>query len=97
MVHTHCTHSWLGSFAARLIQLRPELHIGSAVQFAVTSFHHAAHIDPERAAEIFAAAVPAIEPSRGMHGARRAEPPAARYRTLFASQAASAAPSAGQV
>jgi hypothetical protein len=60
MANSHCTHSWLGSFAGRLIQLRPRLSVGSAVTCAVSSFHHAADIDPHRAAEIFASAIPVV-------------------------------------
>jgi hypothetical protein len=58
VIETHNTHSWLGSFAARLIQLRPWMSIGSAVTCAVSSIHHAANVDPFRAAEIFVALHP---------------------------------------
>jgi hypothetical protein len=46
------THAWLGSFAGRLLQLRPSMSIGSAVRYAVMSIHHAAGLDPRRAAEL---------------------------------------------
>lgn len=46
------THAWLGSFAGRLLQLRPSMSIGSAVRYAVMSIHVAAGLDPRRAAEL---------------------------------------------
>lgn len=83
MVKNHSTHTWIGSFAARLVQLRPVLSIGSAVQYAVMSIHHAADLDPGRAAEIFVIS----NPMSGSIKQRRAEQPAeshaARYRNLF--------------
>lgn len=83
MVNTHCTHSWLGSFAGRLIQLRPTMNIGSAVQYAVMSIHHASDLDPRRAAEIFVLANPVAGPLRQRKAERQTEAPAARYRALF--------------
>jgi len=83
MANTHCTHSWIGSFAARLIQLRPTLNIGSAVQYAVMSIHHASDLDPRRAAEIFVLANPTAAPLRHRQAERQTEAPAARYRMLF--------------
>jgi hypothetical protein len=74
MVKEHCTHSWLGSFAARLIQLRPQTSIGSAVSCAVSSIHHAADMDPCLAAEIF---VQMNNPDP------RLSSPGARYRALL--------------
>jgi hypothetical protein len=88
MVKKHCTHSWLGSFAGRLIQLRPSMSIGSAVSYAVSSIHHAADIDPHRAAEIFVLANPMPEPVTQRRAARRVDSPAARYRALFGGLAA---------
>jgi hypothetical protein len=90
MVKEHCTHSWLGSFAGRLIQLRPSMSIGSAVSYAVLSIHHAADIDPHRAAEIFAQANPVPEPSTPQRAPRRVASPAARYRALFGGISAAA-------
>lgn len=52
------THAWLGSFAGRLLQLRPSMSVGSAVRYAVMSIHHAAALDPRRAAELLAMADP---------------------------------------
>jgi hypothetical protein len=80
MVKKHSTHSWLGSFAGRLMQLRPDMSIGSAVRCAVENIHHATNRDPERAAEAFAhakfSAEPTVQPGS-------AESHSARYRTLF--------------
>jgi len=87
MVNTHCTHSWLGSFAGRLIQLQPTMNIGSAVQYAVMSIHHASDLDPRRAAEIFVLANPTAAPLRQRQAVRQTEAPAARYRTLFGHRA----------
>ena len=88
MDSTHSTHSWVGSFAGRLLQLRPELGIGSAVNYAVHSIHHAADLDPQRAAEIFILANPPAEATR--RSARPSEPPSAKYRALFGLGAAHA-------
>jgi hypothetical protein len=91
MVKNHSTHTWIGSFAERLVQLRPVLGIGSAVQYAVMSIHYAADIDPRRAAEIFVISNPMSDSIKQ----RRAEPPpavspAARYRNLFGARTAHA-------
>jgi len=83
MVASHCTHSWLGTFAGRLIQLRPTMNIGSAVQYAVMSIHHASALDPLRAAEIFVLANPIAASTSVPRALRDSEPPAERYRTLF--------------
>lgn len=100
MVNTHCTHSWLGSFAGRLIQLRPAMNIGAAVQYAVMSIHHASDLDPLRAAELFVLANPPATPIRARRAERQAEAPAARYRSLFGQRlsafAASASDRAGR-
>ena len=63
MVKGHCTHSWLAGFAARLMQLRPQIGVGRAVAYAVASIHNAADVDPRRAAEeMFAKMDPTTEP-----------------------------------
>jgi len=87
MVKNHSTHSWLGGFVERLLQLRPTLGIGSAVQYAVMSIHHAADLDPRRAAEIFVAANPASQAIKQQRATRPKESPVARYRSLFGMQA----------
>jgi len=58
------THAWLGSFAGRLLQLRPSMSIGSAVRYAVMSIHHAAGLDPRRAAELLVVDGLSSTPSR---------------------------------
>jgi hypothetical protein len=83
MVKKHCTHSWLGSFAGRLMQLRPDMSIGSAVHCAVEHIHHATHRDPEQAAEAFVHARFAAETAEKSDSAQTAESHSARYRTLF--------------
>jgi hypothetical protein len=54
MIEKHCTHSWLGAFAGRLLQLRPGMGLGSAVAFAVENIHRSGSLDPMKAAEICA-------------------------------------------
>jgi hypothetical protein len=65
------THSWLGNFAGRLLQLRPGLSAASAIHCAVENIHRSSDIDPQRAAELVVNA---------------AEPPSTRYRALFGSR-----------
>lgn len=47
-------HEWLQRFGTRLLQLQPSLNAVLAAKHAVDTFHDAAHLDPERAAETFA-------------------------------------------
>ena len=54
MVKKYSTHSWLGSFAGRLMQLQPHMSISCAVRCAVESIHHSIGLDPHEAAETFA-------------------------------------------
>jgi hypothetical protein len=84
----HSTHAWVGGFAGRLMQLRPHVGIGSAVNYAVLSIHHAADLDPHRAAEIFLLANPMTEASKPRRATRPVEPPSAKYRALFGLRAA---------
>jgi hypothetical protein len=67
------THSWLGNFAGRLLQLRPDLSAVSAVHCAVENIHRSSDIDPQRAAELVVDA---------------AEPQSTRYRDQFSSRPA---------
>jgi len=83
MVKEHSTHSWLGSFAGRLIQLRPHISIGSAVSYAVLSIHHAADQDPHRAAEILVQTNPTLEAGAPWRPVPRLDSHSSRYRTLF--------------
>jgi hypothetical protein len=53
------THSWLGRFCVRLMQLRPDTHVVHAVQDAVATFPYASSLEPEDAAEVFAQRHPA--------------------------------------
>jgi len=52
------THTWLGQFAARLMELRPETTLVQAVQCAVANFPFAEHLEPEKAAAMIAAVRP---------------------------------------
>jgi hypothetical protein len=54
MIKKYSTHSWIGSFAGRLMQLQPDLSVASAVRCAVESIHHSTGLDPHQAAEAFA-------------------------------------------
>lgn len=84
MVKNHCTHSWIGSFADRLAELRPSLSLGSAVQYAVMSIHYAADLEPRRAAEVFVMSNPLSDTiKRQQRSARPTPSRAARYRNLF--------------
>jgi len=85
------SHAWIGSFAAHLMQLRPSMKLGSAVQYAVMSIHHAADMDPERAAELLALASATPEPVEDRYSARLIERHAARYRALLAARASGTA------
>jgi len=87
MVNKSSSHHWLGSFAGRLMQLRPSMHVGTAVQHAVTSIHLAADLDPHQAAELLVSAITTSDAA----GTRRASGPvvthASRYRTMFGTHA----------
>jgi len=81
--NNHSTHTWVGNFAGRLMQLRPHLSIGAAVNYAVHSIHHASDLDPQRAAEIFVFANPMTESASPKPRAGRSEAPSATYRERF--------------
>ena len=86
VVNIPSSHAWIGSFAAHLMQLRPSMKLGSAVQYAVMSIHHAANLDPHRAAELLALASLNAKPVGERHGARPVERHAAKYQALFATR-----------
>jgi hypothetical protein len=70
------THSWLGRFCVRLMQLCPDTQVVHAVQHAVAAFPYASSLEPEHAAEVFAQrhpaqTHPASELHRGSAGHRR--------------------------
>jgi hypothetical protein len=77
------SHKWIGLFAGRLIQLRPEMGRGYAVRCAVANYHHASTNDPIVAAERFARhGLPeaANDADPGLH---YSVPASTRYRNLF--------------
>jgi hypothetical protein len=85
MVNKHSTHSWLGSFAGRLMQLRPDLTLGSAVHCAVEHMHRATDLDPQSAAEEYARlSLTARSIAQRRASAQRANA-SGRYRDLFGS------------
>lgn len=49
---------WLDRFGARLMQLRPQMNALTAAEHAVATYPNAAHMEPEEAAERFAAVEP---------------------------------------
>jgi len=62
------THSWLGRFCVRLMQLCPDTNVAHAVQHAVATFPYASDLEPERAAEVFAQRHPAeMHPASELH------------------------------
>lgn len=73
------THSWIGSFAGRLMQLRPTMSLGAAVRYAVMSIHHAEQLDPVRAAELLVMADPVTTPIAGRRVAGARESHVGRY------------------
>ena len=87
MVNTHTSHDWLGSFAGRLMQLRPSMHVGTAVQHAVLSIHLAADLDPRRAAELLVSASTAPDAVGDRNAAGPVVAPASRYQAMFGAQA----------
>ena len=46
--------TWLARFAARLLQLKPGLYALHAVRIAEQQYGRAPHLDPAKAAEIYA-------------------------------------------
>jgi hypothetical protein len=57
----HSTHTWIGGFAARLLQLCPGFSVVQAVNCAVESLHDSEDAEPRQAAEDFARSHFAIE------------------------------------
>jgi hypothetical protein len=88
MAPEQSTHTWLGAFAARLLQLRPGFDASSAIRCAVENIHDLTELDPRCAAEQFAHAnawtlTAAQEPEAPQAG----EPQSSRYRRLFSPDA----------
>jgi len=86
MENKHSSHQWLGRFAGRLLQLRPSMHVGMAVQQAVMSIHDAADLDPHRAAELLVLATPNAEAVVERSAARPTVTHASRYQAMFGVQ-----------
>jgi hypothetical protein len=84
MIQKHCTHSWLGAFAARLLQLRPGMSLGSAVHCAVQNIHQSAGLDPTKAAEICAHNDFFSNAADARGSVDSVEAQSKRYRELFA-------------
>ena len=74
----HCdkkNHLWLGRFAVRLMQIRQEMTLSSAVARAVKAHGYAAELHPERAAELDATVPtwrkPTVAPEAEEEGTRQ--------------------------
>jgi hypothetical protein len=52
---SHPTHIWLERFSARLMELHPTMSTVAAAQHAVDAHPEASELEPEAAAELFAA------------------------------------------
>ena len=50
---SHTGSIWVGRFVARLMLPQPSINPVLAVQFAVTTWPYASHLEPEAAADIF--------------------------------------------
>jgi hypothetical protein len=81
------SHEWLGTFAARLIQLRPAMSADAAMRYAVMSIRHAMDLDPTHAAELLVAVEPSDTPVMPRSSGDQREPPSARYEAMFAGRA----------
>lgn len=55
LLPSHPKHVWLQRFGARLMQLQPHLNAITATKHAIDTFHDAAGLEPEAAADNFAA------------------------------------------
>jgi len=77
------SHTWIALFAARLLQLRPNMGRGYAVRCAVANYHHAAELDPRASAEAFARAEGVSAANDADPGLRYVAPASTRYRDTF--------------
>jgi hypothetical protein len=57
-VPSHPKPVWLDRFAARLLHLQPRMSAVTAAEHAAATFPGAADLEPEEAAEVFAAEEP---------------------------------------
>jgi len=48
------SHTWLGMFANRLLELRPTASVASSMRCAVSTFHDSCKLDPRKAADNYA-------------------------------------------
>lgn len=48
------THTWIGQFAAHLMATDDRVPLGYAIECAVQTYHDAAELEPEIAADCFA-------------------------------------------
>ena len=74
------SHSWLGMFASRLLELRPKASVVSSMRCAVSSLHVASDLDPRKAADSYAAAYLRGKATRA---ALKEDPASSRYKAMF--------------
>jgi len=74
------SHTWLGKFASRLLELRPRASAVSAMRCAVSTFHDAGDLDPRQAADSYAAAYLRM---KAMRAAVKEDRPSSRYEAMF--------------
>ena len=55
---SHPQHAWVDRFVARLVHLQPGMSAVTAAEHAAATYSGAADLEPEQAAEIFAAEEP---------------------------------------
>jgi hypothetical protein len=86
------SHTWLGMFAIRLLELRPSASVVSSIRCAVLRFHVAGDLDPRKAADSYAAAYLRVKATRA---ALEEDPASSRYKAIFrlAQSATETAPS----
>jgi len=79
----YTSHSWLGAFAARLLELHPQTKIGTAIRAAVRTYHDAIGFDPRVAAEHFlvGGSMPCSVKNRDPEIGTSS--PASRYESMF--------------
>ena len=77
------SHEWLGLFTAHLMQLRPSMSAGAAMQYALMSIRHAMDFHPKHAAELLVAVEPSDTPTTPRTTDALREPPSARYEAMF--------------
>jgi len=82
-VAQYSSHAWIGLFAGRLLQLRPDMRVGYAVRCAVANYHQAFDQEPGDAAASFAHSDTVSAANQADPGLQHAAPASMRYRVAF--------------